>query len=195
MTPTRMNTLLKITLVVCIVVGIGVLYFANGKLTQVAQQTARLKADALIGQKQIETYQKTKTQVESLSYVDDLANRVLPPDKDQSAIVAEVSEFALRSGLTINQITFNDTAKSAKPAKGSITIPKGVNTVPVSLQFAAGAKYDKVLNFLKTLEDNRRKSQVTNISLTPDSKDRSRLSQVTIAFNLYFRQSVGSTKQ
>lgn len=186
MTPRRMNRLLRVLLIAFIGIGVVGLYFANQKLTGIAKETAKLKADVSIGQQQLVAYQKTKDQVDALSYVSDLANKVLPADKDQSAIVAEVSEFALRSGVTISQINFSDVAKPASSGvKKSLVIPKGVSVIPVTVQLQAGAKYDNLLTFLKTLEDNRRKSQVTNITLTPDGKDRTRLSQVTIAFNLY----------
>ena len=196
MTPQRIHQLLRSLLILLIGATFLGLYAANQKLTNIAEQTAKLKAETVINQQQLSIYQKTKAQVDSLNYVSDLANKVLPADKDQSAIVAEVSEFALRSGLTISQINFTDGTKpTTGGTKNSLVIPKGVTVVPITVQLQSGAKYDNLLTFLKTIEDNRRKSQVTNITLTPDSKDRSRLSQVTIAFNLYTQKiASGSTK-
>lgn len=195
MSPLRMNTTLKIVLIACLLGTLVGLFFANRVLTKTAQQTATLKADVVINQKQLEVYEKTKTQVESLSYVEDLVKTVLPDGKDQSAVVAELSEFAKRSGLSVSQITFPETAASSKSskAKSSLVVPKGVNVVPVTVQLAAGSKYENLLTFLKTLEDTRRKTQVTNIALTPDADDRSKLSEVTIVVNLYTKKQTGGS--
>lgn len=196
-TPKQMNQILKIALGFLIVASVAGLYFANGKLTSVASETSKLKADTVIAQKQLATYQKTKTQVDSLSYVNELANKVLPTDTNQSAIVAEISEFALRSNLTLSKITFTDAKTAVTPSatKSTLAVPKGVVIIPLTIQIKAGAKYTNLLAFLKTVEGNQRKSQVTNISLVPDSKDRSVLSQVTIQMNLYAQQPVAGSKK
>lgn len=197
-TPKQINLALKISLSMLILLSVAGLYFANQKLTSIATETSQLKADVIVGQKQLAVYEKTKVQVESLSYVNELANKVLPTDTNQSAIVAEISEFALRSTLTLNQITFADTSQNViapKSTKSTLLVPKGVVVIPVTIQIKAGAKYTNLLSFLKIIEDNQRKSQVTNISLTPDSKDRSKLSSVTIQLNMYAQQpSAGSKK-
>ncbi len=195
MTPLKMNTFLKATLIVFLVSTLIGLFFANKRLTQTAEQTRTLKADILIDQKQLEIYEKSQTQLASLSYVEDLIKTVLPEEQDQSSVVAEISEFALRSGLNVSQITFPDAAKSTskKNAKPSLVVPRGVSVVPVTVQLAAGSRYENLLTFLRTLEDTKRKSQVTNITLTPDAEDRTKLSQVTIVVNLYTKSSVGGS--
>ncbi len=205
MTPRSMNQVLKVIIVLLVIGTISGLYFANKKLVTIAQDTSKLKADVAVGDKQLKTYQQTKIQVDELSYVNELANTVLPANQDQSAIVAELSEFANRSGLTVSQITFSDTSKAATSAappssssaagKTALTVPKGVLVVPVEIQLKSGSKYSNLLSFLKTIESNRRKSQVTNITLTPDSKDRANLSQVSIALNLYTQQPKAGTQK
>lgn len=198
MNPKKMNDILKITLTALVVIAIGSLYFANKKLTKVAHDTAKLKADVQIADKQLKAYQQTKTTVDSLRYVDELATEVLPPNEDQSAIVAELSEFALRSKLAVGQITFPEVTKSSlstAPTSGvanvAASVPSGVHIVPVTIQFQTGAQYTNVLSFLKTVESTRRKSQVTNITLTPDPINRANLSQVNISLNLYTQQPKG----
>ncbi|MBP9738558.1 type 4a pilus biogenesis protein PilO [Candidatus Saccharibacteria bacterium] len=199
MTPRLLNKVLKITLVVLIVSSVGVLYLGDKQVVRVANETARLKAQVDVNEKQLSTYKKTKVKVDSLGYVNDIANKVLPAEKEQSAIVAEVSQFALRSSLGIEQIAFVEVPKTASgtsKSKSKIAIPKGVEVVPITVQFKPGSKYQNILDFLESVENNRRKMQVTNINLKPDPTNGQLLNQVTVSMNLYAKQAeVAKVKQ
>ena len=94
MTPRRMNQVLWAFITLILIAACALLYIGNKQLTSVAHQTAQLKAEVEASNKQIATYQVTKAKVATLGYVNDLANKVLPPDKEQSAIVAELSHGA-----------------------------------------------------------------------------------------------------
>ncbi len=192
MTPRLLNKLLKVALALLIIAAIAILYLGDKQVVTVANETARLKAQVQVNEKQLSTYQKTKVKVDSLSYVNDLANKVLPAEKEQSAIVAEISQFALRSSLGIEQIAFVEVPKTAagtSKSKSKVAIPKGVEVVPITVQFNSGSKYQNILDFLESVENNRRKMQVTNINLKPDPNDRQLLNQVTVSMNLYAKQA------
>ncbi len=201
MTPRRMNHVLKITILLLVIVVAGGIYFADKQLKSIASDTARLRAQVEIGDKQLTTYQATKQKVDSLSYVQELAGKVLPEQQEQSLTVAEISQFALRARLTVEDITFVDTTKTnttktkSTDKKAKSTIPKGVSVIPMSIKFQDGSRYDYLLEFLKSIEDNRRKMQVTNISLTPDVDNRALLKSVTVELNLYVRSQEKTTEK
>ena len=201
MTPRRMNHVLKITILLLVIVVAGGIYFADKQLKSIASDTARLRAQVEIGDKQLTTYQATKQKVDSLSYVQELAGKVLPEQQEQSLTVAEISQFALRARLTVEDITFIDTTKTtttktkSTDKKAKSTIPKGVSVIPMSIKFQDGSRYDYLLEFLKSVEDNRRKMQVTNISLTPDADNRALLKSVTVELNLYVRSQEKTTEK
>jgi Tfp pilus assembly protein PilO len=186
MTPSKLNLLLKVGLGLTIVcAGLG-LYMADSRLAHVAKETSRLKAEVEVQQKQLTIYEATRTKIEDLSYVDDLADKVLPSTQDQSLVVAEVSQFAVRSNLSVAQISFTEQPSTAKKPASA---PGGVTVTPLTVQLKAGARYDDLLNFLKQVEQNRRKMQVSDINLSPDAKDRTKLSQVTVVLNLYSKKA------
>lgn len=201
MTPRRMNHVLKITILVLVIGVAAGIYFADKQLKSIATDTARLRAQVEIGDKQLITYQATKQKVDSLSYVQELAGKVLPEQQEQSLTVAEISQFALRARLTVEDITFIDTTKTtttktkSTDKKAKSTIPKGVSVIPMSIKFQDGSRYDYLLEFLKSVEDNRRKMQVTNISLTPDADNRALLKSVTVELNLYVRSQEKTTEK
>ncbi len=193
MTPKLVNRILRISLIALVVITIAGLYFANRRLVEIANNTSRLRSQIELSQKQVEAYNLTKIKVESLGYVDELANKVLPTNTEQSAVVAELSSFADRSGLTVAQINFADTtsSKTQTPA----TTPKGVTPIPISIQFKEGAKFENILEFLRYIEKNQRKTQVVNIDLKPNDKDRSLLSSVTVRINLYTKSVTATEKK
>lgn len=201
MTPRRMNQILKLIIILLVIGVAGGIYYADKQLKSIATNTAKLRAQVEIGDKQLSNYQATKQKVDSLSYVQELAGKVLPDEQEQSLTVAEISQFALRARLTVEDITFVDAAKTATTKnkstdkKSKSTIPKGVSVIPMSVKFQDGSRYDYLLEFLKSVEDNRRKMQVTNISLTPDSDNRSLLKSVTVELNLYVRSQDKSAEK
>ena len=190
MTPKRMNQILKIFLILLCVITIAGLYFADRKLAALANETARLKAEVEVSQKQIDSYTITKAKVENLQYVEELASQVLPKDDEQSTVVAELSQFALRSQLSVSEITFPEGSTAAKnsAAKSTKVVPKGVDVIPITVRFKEGSSYNNLLSFLRLVENNRRKTQVTNVDLKPDTEDRSVLSEVTVELNLYAKE-------
>lgn len=191
MTPKKMNLVLKGSLVVLALATLGGLYFANQKLTTLALHTTQLKADIEVSNEKLKIYESTQAKIDQLSYVKDLAAEILPQNENQSAIVAELAEFARRSNLQTNSIEFISTdGKSTATSTGAKTVapPTGVAIVPVSFAVSGGAKYDDVLTFLHYIEDNRRKMQVTQISLTPDTKNGDLLDNVNLSINLFVKK-------
>lgn len=192
MTPKKVNTTLLILLVALILASGGGLFFANRALTNMAQRTSRLSAQIEVSKKQVDLYELTQIKVEALDYVGDLANRVLPEEQDQSVIVAELSQFALRSRLTVAGIEFAEQAQGS--AKKTKTVPAGVEIVPMSIKFE-GVAYENLLNFLRLVENNQRKMQVNNINLKPNDDNRSELTEVTVSINLYAKKAAAVEKK
>lgn len=194
MNPKQTHRILVVSLVLIILMSIAGLYFANKRLTSLANNTAKLNAKAEIDKEKLQAYRQTKLKVESLSYVDQLADKVLPADAEQSTVVAEISQFAARSGVAVDSVNFESNLKSAPVAanKGSkkAAIPAGVTTIPISIKLSNGVEYSNLLNFLQSIENNRRKSQITSIELSPDLANRSRLNQVRIVLNVYARKVI-----
>lgn len=193
MTPKRMNIVLRCSFAALVVAAIAGLYFANQTLTLLAKQVSRLKADVILQEQQLTAYQTTKTTVDSLKDVGDLAAKVLPAEQEQSLTVAELSAFAQRSSLRIKELTFVDPPAEEKGKKKKdkekSAIPKNVTVTPLTITFEENARYDYFLDFLRAVEENRRKMQITNISLTPSEEDRTLLEEVSVNINLYVKST------
>lgn len=197
MTPKRMNLILRCSLLALTILLIAGLYFANQRLTVLAEQTAHLEAEVILQEKQLAAYQATKNTVDSLQDVGELAAKVLPEQQEQSLTVAELSAFAQRSSLRIKELTFAEPPAEEKGKKKKdkekSAIPKGVTITPVSISFEENARYDYFLDFLRAVEENRRKMQITNISLTPNEENRTLLEEVSVTINLYVKSAEKAT--
>lgn len=175
------------SLVLLTLVGGGaVYYFADQYLSRKAHEISVLKADLEIVELKIATARQAETDLERLSFIKDIADEVLPPDKIQSDVVGELVEFARDANVRLDAINFQPTDTQAQvpisqtePLQG---VP-GVNTLPITLTI--NGSYNNILEFLKNIETNRRKMQVETMSLSPDA-ETGRLSS-NIEVNVYVR--------
>lgn len=175
---------------VTVLIGFAGFYFGEQMLAKRASAIADLKADQQVAQKQIELYKDTQSKVEELSFVKDLADSVLPPEKAQAAAVGQLRILAKESGVSIQTISFGGSSDAKTPELSQTTSVEGVQGVrsfQVSLTLETGASYKEFLNFLQKLEKNQRKMQVTSLAITPDSDNRDILSTATMSINVYLR--------
>ncbi len=64
----------------------------------------------------------------------------------------------------------------------------GVYALPITIQQEATAPitYAKFISFLQSLENNRRTAQVSNVNVTPNTQDRSKLT-FSLTVNAYIK--------
>mgnify|MGYP001546842807 CR=1 FL=1 len=185
---------LMLGLIVLLVVGlIGGAYGANGLLEKQANELKDAKAkNTALSNQQIGLTQ-AKKDVQKYSDLEQIAKSVVPQDKDQAEAVREIVNIASANGVKLASVTFppsalGGTTGSAVASRSSSTannlsqlqpvkgIPEVYNLqITVQQDSTAPVPYNQFLSFLTGLENNRRTAQVSNITLTPDVKNRSLL--------------------
>lgn len=190
MTPRKLNIILWSILGLMLVGIAGGLYFSDTLLAGLAKDTALMKADTEIARSKVATYTKNKTLTEQLSYIEAMADEVLPVAQDQSVVVSEIFHFAAASGVGISGLTFDEVPvvkgkKSKEQLEKEKLLPKGVAVVPISVNLTEGTPYSGVENFLRKLEENRRKMQITGLTMQPSEESLSVFSSVELKINLY----------
>ncbi len=140
-----------------------------------------------------------------------VAQQIVPQDKDQARATREIVSIANQSGIKISSITFpastlgqavpkaatpaaDDTAKPTTPAAPAVTQVKAVDGIKGLYQLditivsdtTKPATYAKLVDFLSRLEQNRRTATVSQISIQPDSQNRSGLN-FTITLTEYIK--------
>ena len=172
---------------------IGGAYEADQLLQQRSTVLVNQKATSagLDGQQQ--QLIKNKKDIATYQDLNTIAKTIVPQDKDQAQAVLEIVRLAQQSNISrLSTITFPSSTLGTKPAAGSTTTtpaaPTGNNAltqlIPVKgipgvydLQItiqqstSTAVPYSTFITFLQKLEQNRRTAQVSNISVTPDSKN------------------------
>lgn len=181
---------------------LGSLFGSKSIVGQLKYQTNQLVS--LKAKKQaLETEQTNlaiaKKEVAKYASLEKIAESIVPQDKDQAQTVREIVDIAAASNIKLTSIDFptstlgqTSTTKAAQQRilLSQLTPVKGIARVyvlPISVkddQQADATTYSNFLNFLTKLEQNRRTSEVTNLSIQPQSDG---LITFSLTINEYIR--------
>lgn len=168
-------------------------------LSSESQKLVDLKLRSKTADAQAANLSASKKQVQQYAYFNDIAKTVLPSDKDQAQSVLDIFSLADQSGIAIANITFPASSLGNKvaPASGSsnnaattptakvISQAKPVEGIPglysleltITPQTGTGmpdakrVTYSKFLDFLSSIEHDRRTAQITQVNIQPQSSD------------------------
>lgn len=101
----------------------------------------------------------------------------------QNQIVQDVNQFANLAGVTVLGFDFptQTTNVTAAPAA------KGVKTLQATVTLQNPVPYENYLRFLKLIEQNLTKMQITDVTITPDDKVVGRINNPIIGLQVYVR--------
>lgn len=178
-----------------ILIFVGLCVQGLALLQSKSAQVVDLKLKNKTAEAQLSNLESSKKDIEKYSYFKSVASSVIPNDKDQAQAVLEILDLAKASGFGIQSISFPTSSLGLKAAQAPTTgtaLPTTSNTIsqatpvvgipglysvqinisplsnaqiPVSQQVT----YAKMLDFLNRIENNRRTSQVAQVSIQPGS--------------------------
>lgn len=143
-----------------------------------------------------------KTQKDILKYseLNEIMAGVVPQEKDQARTVREIIKIAESSGVAISSFSFpSSTLGSSGTTRTQATSPgsmsqttrvegvDGVEQMQITITSALPVPYDNFLGFLQKLEQNRRTSQVSSVTITPEPQNRS-LIRFSLIVNVYIKK-------
>lgn len=170
--------------------GAGTFYLFDTQLSKLNQDVSKLLAEQEAIGNQITLFEDAEEKIEELSFVQDLSDEVLPSSKQQANVVAELKKFIVDAGLQFDSVTFSGSELGSGGLNLSQTQAQsglaGVRILPATAVIRAGASYSQVIDLLRTIENNQRKMQVTDIALTPES-GASTFSSITVQIDVYVR--------
>ena len=187
-------------------------FTALGKVLQNrALEVNHSQTDADIGSSNVKQLEQLNQDLESHKDVVQRAKQIVAESRSyqyQDQIVQDINSFASRAGITVLGYNFSggsDTTNSnqgsstpppntdtlgsasAVPQESKANIPAGVKTVTANITLKNPVPYSNFLQFLKLIEQNVTKMQITGISLSPDSGNPSQISNPTIGLIVYTR--------
>lgn len=194
---------------------IGATVVGQDLLAKRAEKLVGLKLDnRLLDEQQVALVQANKD-IQKYAQLEKISQSIVPQDKDQAQAVREIVKIAADNGINLSNISFpssslgqtapkapaqtpSENGEAATPAPKVTTPPvtqvkpvdgiAGVYVMEINIQQDSSnpVTYDRLIGFLKDLEQNRRTAQVTSVTVQPNAQDRNRLT-FSLVVNVYIK--------
>lgn len=172
-------------LIVLLVGGMGYgTYYLHQRLSDYVTEVDHLKIDSEISQQSIENAQKLRLALNENKDSVARATSIVADTKYyeyQDQIVKDVTSYGSASGITILGFDFSAASSSKTSAV------KGVKTMVATISLQSPVPYMDYLRFLKLIERNLTKMQVTQIDISNDLKTPGAISSPTLTLEVYVR--------
>lgn len=195
-----------------VILAVAMVVLGNNILAKKTSRLTELKLENRVLEEQKLSVTQAQKDIEKYAELERIAKQIVPQDKDQAKAVRELITLAAQSGIGIANVTFptsslgqaqqaapkaeagdDSSSQSSKPAAPPVTQVKpveginGVYQLEITVQSTADvATFPKLVDFLKRLESNRRTSQVSSITITPNAANRTLLS-FNMIINVYIK--------
>jgi hypothetical protein len=156
----------------------------DGFLRQNARDTNHAQIDADIGRDTIDQLRFLDTYIQNNQDTIKRAASIIADSKQysyQNQIVADINTYASRAGVTVTGYSF------VSPQQKSSRVVAGLKTIDATITLSSPIPYPNFLRFLKAIEQNLTKMQVTGISISPDTGNGRSVSNPTIGLEVYIK--------
>lgn len=153
-------------------------------LSAFATEVNHLSIDSELNQQSIENAKKLRRVLnENQADVTRAASIVADTQyyEYQDQIVEDVSSYAAASGLTVLGFDFSTTGAASKSRVS------GINTVVATISLQNPVPYSNYLLFLKLIERNLTKMQVTQLDISNDLQSPGTISSPVVTLEVYVR--------
>lgn len=120
-----------------------------------------------------------------------IINETLPPEKDASKLISDLSALTTKSGLSFNSIR-SDATKSAKktnPDPSLLQTQAGKNGREMPIVIDVRGSYGNFINFIKSLENYQRLINVTSIEIKKSTDgDAADAINATLKLTVYLKK-------
>jgi type II secretory pathway pseudopilin PulG len=162
-------------------------------LSSESKKMVALKVKNQTAQAQLDNLEQARKQVDKYSFFKQVAATVIPNDKNQADDIVEINKMADQAGINISSINFppstlgggvtvtpqdatsaTSTSKAISQAKPVSGLP-GLYSLELDLQPESDTNtppskqitYNKMIDFLNRIENNRHTAQITKIEIQP----------------------------
>lgn len=177
---------------------VGGAYASNKVLQAESNNLVGSRLQAAVLDKEQQELAAAKQEIKKYQGLATIAESIVPQDKDQAQTVQQIVNIANANGIMLSSITFPSSTlgSSGKSSSTQILLSQlvpvkgisGVYDLQITVQSDSNhpVSFSSFVNFLSSLEHNRRTALVNSIALQPNSKDRSTLS-FTLGLDEYIK--------
>lgn len=165
--------------------GIGGTWYLQGILDEKMSSTNKVKAEAANSNSSLARAQALKIYLQNhQTDVQKTAQIVASTAayKYQDQIVEDITRYAKTAGLKVLGFEFPIAASNNK----QVTVP-GVNSITASVTLDNPVLYRDYVLFLKLIEQNLTKMQITDISITPDKLNPNLINNPVVGLEVYIK--------
>ena len=176
MTPVKLRIILSISMVIIVIIGIGGVLAFRSYIVNYANQVSEDNAKAAFSKENVQQLKKLDKQLSDDKVAVTRAASIVADDvshRYQDTIINDLNTYAARSNLKISSYTFVDDSGSASaPAaadpNSAIKPIAGIKTVSLNVSLETPVGYESFMQFLRAIELNLTKIQITSMSITRD---------------------------
>jgi hypothetical protein len=173
LTAIRLRIILSTSLFIIAAIGIAIFSFAEGQLRQVATDVSHVVVDANASQDNLATLEKIKKTLDNEQDVIKRASSIVAESQSyqyQDQILTDLKDYASKAGIAITNIDFSSTKTTpttpTTPAPVAQAAPNGVKSTSVTVTLNNPVKYENLLRFIESIEQNLTKMQISKVSIS-----------------------------
>lgn len=194
LTATRLRIILTISLLLIEALAIFFVVNADKTLKSYASEVQQVGANAEASRNNIQTLQKVQQELLANKDTIERTNDIVADSKSyqyQDQIITDLNDYAKRAGITVTNLDFlaattSPTAPGATAPSTTAPVPTGVKSTSVSVTLKNPVPYEGLLRFVKSIEENLTKMQISRIGLSKDPTTGGVTSEV-LTIEVYIR--------
>jgi hypothetical protein len=178
---------------IAIVAGIIITIMLDDQLKPFAVDVSHTVIDANASNDNVQKIQKIQKELANDKDAIDRASSIVADSQSyeyQDQIITDLNDYANRASIVITNIDFSagtaskgTTTPAATPAPAG---PTGVKSTPISVTLKNPVVYDNLLRFIKSIEQNLTKMQISKVSLAKGAGSNDISSEV-LTIEVYIR--------
>lgn len=193
LTPIKLRIILSVSMFLIVAVAVTVATLSYPFLRKSAVEVSHATLDASASQNNVRALEELKEKLEEDREVVSRANSIVAESKSyqyQDQIIGDLNNYASKAGVEITNIDFSTSTaapspSSTTPAAPAPTAPSGVKSMQATVTLKNPINYLSLLRFLRSIEQNLTKMQVSKVSLAKDASGG--VSSETLTIEVYVR--------
>lgn len=194
LTATGLRLILTIGLFAITGIGVATFSIADKMLQKSATETSHAVADAEASQNNLQNLQKLEQDLITKKDIVQRAASIVAESRSyeyQNQIINDLNDYASRASLSIININFDTAAGStgttpATPAPPVATVG-GVKSTTASITLKNPVDYANLLRFIKSIEQNLTKMQISSIGLSKSTDSQTGITSDTLNIEVYIK--------
>jgi hypothetical protein len=187
---------LSILFVLSIALVVTATWYGMQYLTTTANDVKIIVNEAATNGTKLATLRKDTNELEKYKDARDLAKNIVAESREyqyQDTIVADLSEYARKTNITVLGYTFEGAPAAgigATSAPVSGTSVAGLKTTRVNVAFKNPVDFKTLMQFVKSIESNKTRMQIASISLsrmTGDSVSTTNVNSDSLTIEVYIK--------